>query len=560
MINDPAGSVRKVHMRRFGKITLTLMLMLAVLATAGSTRSVQACTGIYVGSKVSDDGTIMIARSNDTEGVYGNHVVVTEHMDNSPGRKMQVDMDGKVFAEIPATTYKYTATPLLQSAMASSGLPSDASCGANEYGVTMTMSVTAFAHDDAVAADPLVDDGLTENTAVDLVMCQSKSAREAVEVLLGFVDKYGSREGSVVLITDPEEAWYVEMYTGYQYAAVRLPDDKVCVFGNEFSLEYLSDYSETIISKDLESLPKKHGFAVYGRNNEMNLYDTYSGEVVTTDYCHMRTWMGHRLLAPAVFTDDYDASARYPLCFDPEHPVSVADCCTIMRNRFEGTKYDPDTTGREDMRVIGSDTARSVHILQVYPNLPAKMSAIIWECTGPAIYGMFVPVSNAAVSVSEPYGRDEAPNDNCVMDTEHYPYYAFKQLNTLCVGPDNYKIYGAPVRDHWENAEKKVFDTMQKVLLRASQMKDEDDAAAYITAYCNSVQEQAFDDAKKLVDQVLWTQSAHCNTIKLARDPDPKHHRLLNTLRVLPPMEVKLDTSVYEKIPDMTQTKNKGYN
>ena len=35
-----------------------------------------------------------------------------------------------------------------------------------------------------------------------------------------------------------------------------------------------------------------------------------------------------------------------------------------MRNRFEGTEYSPDETGRTDMRVIGTDTALSVHITQ----------------------------------------------------------------------------------------------------------------------------------------------------------------------------------------------------
>ena len=36
------------------------------------------------------------------------------------------------------------------------------------------------------------------------------------------------------------------MYGGHQYAAVKLPDDKVCAFGNEYSLEYVDDYSDAI--------------------------------------------------------------------------------------------------------------------------------------------------------------------------------------------------------------------------------------------------------------------------------------------------------------------------
>ena len=109
----------------------------------------------------------------------------------------------------------------------------------------------------------------------------------------------------------------------------------------------------------------------------------------------MRTWIGHQLLAPSVFGDDYDINKHYPMCFTPDKDVSVRDVMEFMRNRYEGTPYDPDETGRTDMRVIGTDTAMSVHVMQVYPQLPAEMSTVLWECTGPAIYGVFVPVSNA---------------------------------------------------------------------------------------------------------------------------------------------------------------------
>ena len=83
----------------------------------------------------------------------------------------------------------------------------------------------------------------------------------------------------------------------------KLPTDAVCAFGNEFSLEYLSDYEECITSPQLESLAKERGFAVYGRENELNLLATYAGEEVVTDYSRRRTWIAHRLLAPSAYGD-----------------------------------------------------------------------------------------------------------------------------------------------------------------------------------------------------------------------------------------------------------------
>lgn len=178
---------------------------------------------------------------------------------------MPVSMDGKVKTEIPQTTYQYTATPFMNSSREYSGLGLDAAACTNEYGVSMSMSVTAFPNEDALKADPLIKEGLTEFTANDLVVCQSKTAREGVEVLCGLIDKYGSSESNIAIIADQKEVWYVEMYTGHQYAAVKLPADKVSVFGNEFTLEYLSDYDDNITSKDLTGLAEKKGFAVHGK-------------------------------------------------------------------------------------------------------------------------------------------------------------------------------------------------------------------------------------------------------------------------------------------------------
>ncbi|MCR5688569.1 MAG: C69 family dipeptidase [Lachnospiraceae bacterium] len=508
-----------------------------------SAKPVMACTGVYVGKKASADGTVIIARSSDNQAVWGNHVTVTERVENVPGRKMQVDMDGTVFSELPDTTYKYTAAPFLSSTMAANSVANDAGACANEYGVAMTMAVTAYANEDALSADPLIDSGLTENTAADLVICQSRSAREAVKVLLSLIDRYGSSEGNIAFIADQNEAWYVEMYTGHQYAAVLLPEDRVCVFGNEFTLEYLSDYREKITSPGLESLPLRNGFSYYGRRGELNIFDTYSGEKVTQDYCHMRTWIGHKVLAPKLYGGDYDAGSRYPLCFPPGRKVGLADVCALLRNRYEGTAYDPDVTGRTDMRVIGTDTAMSVHALQIYDDLPARMSCVTWESVGPAIYGVFVPISNASLYVSEAYGKDQPETEAFDFNSDDFPYYAFKELTTLCVEREEHLTYGKPVRDYWMSAEEKMRDGMGRVLEDASRMKNEDEAGEYITGYCTRSQTLAFSDAKSLLNKVIWTQSGNGNTLKSARDPDTG--ALLGHERVLAPMKAGLDPAGY---------------
>ena len=519
------------------RCALILVCILSLLCLASGS----ACTAVYVGKDASDDGTIMIAKSNDYPDVWPNYIAVTEHVDNAPGRTMPVDNDGTVLAEIPAATYRYTSTPFTDSGSANSGLANDATVCANECGVSMVMSITAFSNKKALEADPLIKNGLTEFTAVDLVICQSATAREAVQVLLGILDRYGSSECNIALITDREETWYVEMYTGHQYAAVKLPADRICVFGNEFTLEYVSDYLDSVLSPDLARLAEEHGFAVYGRDGEMNLYETYSGREVRTAYSHMRTWMGHRVLAPNEYGADYDPEGFYPLCFSADRKVSLRDVMELIRNRYEGTAYSPDDTGRTDMRVIGTDTALSVHILQVYPDLAPEICTVTWESTAPAVHGVFVPVSSAMTEIRSAYGRNQSAEERLNFDME-YPWYVFKALNTLCVEPSACRTYGAPVRQYWRLAEDRMIEGMRAVLEEAAGMET-DAAAVLLTDWCSRMQDLAFEDAKILLNDVLRTMAKNSNTMKNGRNPETGE--ILDEGRVLPPMEIRPDGDGY---------------
>ena len=532
-------------MKRIRRVLTTITLSAILICV--NTLSTYACTAVYVGSDASDDGTTIIGKSNDYQANWGNYVTITERVENKEGRTMPVDNDKTVFASLPATTYRYTSTPWFDSTTKQNGLGQDATVCTNEYGVAMIMSITSFSNAAALDADPLIEHGLSEFTAVDLVTCQSKTAKEAVEVLLSLIDEYGSSEVNIALIADQKEAWYIEMYNGHQYAAVKLPSDMVAAFGNEFSLEYVEDYEEYILSDKLESLAKDNNFAVYDENGRLNLLKTYSGEEVVTNYSHMRTWIGHQLLSSSVEYNTYDKEAIYPLMFKADNKVSLIDAFELLRNRFEGSEYSPDETGRTDMRVIGTDTALSVHVVQIYNNLPADYSCITWESTGPAVYGVFVPISNGATSISLPYSLNQSEDQIGVFDTNNYPYYRFKELNTLGIDSSAYKVYGLPVREYWHSAELNMASTLSDVLSKATNM-DDASAKEYITNYCNLVQQQAFDDAGTLLNDVVWYMSQNSNTMKNGRNPETGEAN--DEVKELAPLKVTLDASKYNTIPE----------
>ena len=57
------------------------------------------------------------------------------------------------------------------------------------------------------------------------------------------------------------------------------------------------------------------------------------------------------------------------------------------------------------------------------------------------------------------------------------------------------------------------------------------------------LKEQAFSDARALLNQVRWAMSANSNTMKMGMNPETDE--LYTTERVLDPIKVELDGSPY---------------
>ena len=73
-----------------------IVLILCGLMLCSMQASSAACTAVYVGSDVSADGSVIFARSNDFQDVWGNHITVTPRVDNESGRFMPISDDGTV--------------------------------------------------------------------------------------------------------------------------------------------------------------------------------------------------------------------------------------------------------------------------------------------------------------------------------------------------------------------------------------------------------------------------------------------------------------------------------
>lgn len=267
-------------------------------------------------------------------------------------------------------------------------------------------------------------------------------------------------------------------------------------------------------SKDLFKLPKKAKTAVYqGKNMVINL--SYIGKNRLLDYSTIRTYFGHKLLAKSS-AGKYDPKKNLPLFFKPDKKIGHQDIFNVYRYRYEGTKYSPEEAGRDDVRLIATEAAYSVHILEVNSKIDAHLSSTIWATMSSAEHTIFLPYNNLISKVDKKYsaiedntkyfGTKKMPKDsenNDILYSENIAHIYFKRLNSLA--GDNRKLYSKGIRDYWQKQEKQLISDYQKIYKQACVLydKNKNSAKKLLTDFSINVQKEALADADSMFKELM---------------------------------------------------------
>lgn len=488
-------------MKKF--VTLLLAVMLVM-----SSMSAFACTGFYVGKDASANGTYIFGHTVDGWTSAQGNVIVVDRVENQPGRMYQKGASGEF--PLPDTTYKYTATPFIEGVYDGSVV--------NEMGVGISSATTCYITDEIRAMDPTTENGLGEQFMCELVGLCAGTAREGVEVLAKYIEMFGNAEQNCFVIADQNEAWYMETYTGYQWCAVKCPDDCVAVYGNNFMLQCVDPESEDVMYSDgLFSMPEEAGLAKYTEDGQFDLFATYSGGTVK-DGNTMRTWYGHVLFAPSTI-GDYESGKIYELFYKPDEKITLNDVFDMTRSRYENTPFCPEDQENYDWstRVIAIERQVNIGAIEIYDDLPAEMAATTWVCNSEAEHSVYIPVNVMTEDVAE--GYDYIPEVG--GPDEKLAHYCFKRLNAL--SKQDREWYGKGVREYWNMVEEDLVASYPAVLAEAKALYETDPAAAkaYITEYTIAQQEKAVNDANKIFDELMWYIIGCTNTTKDPHSFDP---------------------------------------
>ena len=468
---------------------LALAMVLTMLL---GTTSTFACTAVYVGKDVSTDGSTIIARSEDQgTGAYNKMFFVVDRVENVPGRTID-DVQGFSY-ELPATTYKYTIVPDYS---AGGDGPYYGAC-TNEYGLSISGTVSAYPRVELEEVDPMIEGGLRESVLPGIVAATCKTAKEGVELLASIIEERGSEEGNVIMLADQKEAWIFEVYSGHLWAAQKMPTDKVAVFGNQYMIGEVdpTDTENFMYHKDLFTTTADNGWTAEV-NGKVHLAMTFAEP--RDIYSNMRTWIGHRLLAPSSISEEYVNEEFYPLFYAPDDKVSALEVMDVLRNRYEGTKYDASLPGNEDLRVIGVERQSQIHVIQVKDNYPAEISALQWLALGDAEHSVFLPNFSGINDTYKAYKVDGEDFD------VNGAYWKFKRICALA--KQNRSFYGQGVRDYWNFYEEALYADMQEAEqeMLALYAKDPEAAKAYVTELHMNIAAKAMKDADHLFDELQF--------------------------------------------------------
>lgn len=449
-----------------------------------------ACTGVYIGSQVSEDGTTMIARSNDTTPTIKPAFV--KIFGGSDGICPSEIISSNGFnCSLPKTLFRTLVTP---SSKSTDVISSKAAI--NECGVSCSATVTGYCSDESLKYNDFVKDGLNEGSIPLLVGVSCATAREGIELLAKTIDEKGSAEDNILMISDQDEAWYMEIYGGHQYCAVKAPEDCVALIGNEFMIETIDENSNDVIfSKDLFNLPKEKGFALYSDDGKMNIFNTYVGKDNFKDTAHMRTWRGHQILSPSTI-GSYSATTKYPLFYKPDKKISVEDVMDIYRDRYDGTEFDINVNGKYSYWSISEEFSQTTQILQTFKDVPKNFALVDWIAFSNAENNVFVPFSNFQSKFEDAYTYSATDYYNV---DEKACYTAFKQLNVL--GAQNREKLGNGIRSYWNIIEKYSNYSVHQLM---DKLKNSSNAQAEINEFYPALQNQLYYDALRMFEETNW--------------------------------------------------------
>lgn len=349
-----------------------------------------SCTTILVGKAASYDGSTIVARTEDSaNGQFAPKRFVVVTPEEQP--KVYTSVISGVTITLPENPMRYTSVP---NAILDDGLWAEA--GINDANVAVSATETITTNERVLGADPMVPGGIGEEDITTIVLPYIHSAREGVELLGQYLEKYGTYEHNGIAFSDIDEIWWLETIGGHHWIAKRVPDDAYVTNPNQLGIQEFrfDDPDNYMAASDLEEWVAQYhlNLSLDGTLNARDAFGSHTDK--DHHYNTPRAWYIQKKLTPTMIQDPM--SDDIPWSNKPTRKITIEDVNDVLSSHYQDTPYDPygkqgDEQTRKTFRPIGINRNGHLSILQIRPNVPAEIAGVQWLAYSSQPFNTMVP-------------------------------------------------------------------------------------------------------------------------------------------------------------------------
>ena len=454
----------------------TSLLLLTVFTPAQSQQGGLNCFTMVAGKDATVDGSVIIAHNEDDHGKNLVNWYRVPRKTHEPGKTIILSTG----AEVPQveTTYGYLWLEMPGMKFADSYI--------NEHGVVIASNACASRED-----DPELTDGGIGYWLRRLMAERAASAREAVEVAGELIEQYGyASSGRTYSVADDHEAWVMSVVHGKHWVARRVPDEKVMVIPNYYTIRQVNLANDEVFmgSDDLIDYARKRGWYDPQKDGPFNFRKAYGHpRSLASDGNIPRKWRGLELITG----QDYEMEGSFPFAVVPGKRLDVQDFMRVLGDHYEGTEWDESQRYRNgEPHDHGVNSICAPHnqygfVTQLRDDMPVDIGTVMWLAPRRPCIQPFVPWYLGMQDIPSGFAQGdpetaldkhfEAPENMLEAAPEH----AFTRYARFANDVDrHYGKYYPKIHGFKTNTQQQMFREQDKVEEQALELYEKDKTKA----------------------------------------------------------------------------------
>ncbi len=507
--------------KRFASLSFLSLFLFSIVFTT----SIFPCTVILVTKGASQNNSVIIAHTDDSNIEDDKRIVYVPAADYSTGAKRNISYTMWGFPRYSGTDRgpNYTLLPNHPGTPVYGTIDQVAHTYAyfdanyaivNEEGVAIAETTCASKFLYKSSNQMLFE--ITELTRIALE--RARTAREAIEIIGALAEKYGYFDwGELLIIADKNEGWVFEISAspkgfGTLWVAKKVPDGEVFVAANEFRIREIAKRDPDLLySKDLFQIAEEQNWLKNGDTFDW-LESVSPGEYYHPYYSLRRVWRAQTKINPSLYLSPWVENGytkEYPFSIKPQKKLTIQNIASIFRDYYQDTEfdlskhlsagpfgcpyrykgpYDPQMNipGAPRLPIVGAwerpistATCGYSHIVELRSDLPKPLASIAWIGLDQPLTCCYMPFYVGINNLPKSFSTFAAFKFNSKT-----AWWAFNFVSNLAASKFSYMI--KEIRGKQKRIENVEFRKINEIETKALALYEQDPSkvSAFLTDYC----------------------------------------------------------------------------